>query len=151
MKKTVFVSILCIIMVMTLAACGGTPTVPETSAPTAPEISAPVSFEGKYVISAMTYEDEDVLELMTQLAALMGEEDLDFDLEEFMCMEFSGTDTVTFGIEGEEETGTYKLDGNSIALMFGEETMTGTVDGLSFTIEEEDDAGEITIMTFTKK
>ena len=140
MKKpvmtNVFVLILCIIMVLTLTACGsGSPATPK--------------MEGKYVISSMMYGDEDFLEMMRGLALMLGEGE--FDLEEFMYFEFSGTDTVTIGAEDEVETGTYKIDGNTIAITIDGETMTGTVDGDSFTIEEEDEDGVMTTMTFSKK
>ena len=167
-KTTALVLALCIAMMLTMTACGdrATSTVPTTHTATATTTTATtttattiattaattassaVSLEGKYVISAMMIGDEDFLEMMKALATLMGGEE--FDLEDMMYFEFSGADTFTVFEDGEEETGTYKLDGKNISITIDDETMTGTVDGSSFTLEQEED-GEMVTMTFTKK
>jgi len=133
-KTTILVSVLCITMILALTACGGGG-------------ASSASMEGRYVISAMMYGDEDFLKLMQDLAEMM---ETEFDLEDFMYLEFSENGTVTIGTEGDEEAGTYKLDGKTITITLGEESMSGTIDGDSFTIEQEED-DELTTMTFTKK
>jgi hypothetical protein len=132
-KSTIFILILCISLLLTVVACGGDKT--------------PSSLEGKYVISAMTYGEEDFLQFMQNLAKEMGEE---INLEEFMHLEFLADGSVTFGEDGEEETGTFTFDGKTVVIAMGEETMTGTVDGNSIVVVEEDN-GQTTTMTFTKK
>ena len=135
-KATTLVLVLC--LVLSLAACGGGSSSGGRSS----------SMEGKYVISAMMIGDEDYLEMMRELAEMMGEEEL--NLEDFMYFEFSGTDAVTLGSDGDTETGTYKLDGNTLTITIDGEAQTATVNGNSFTLEYDED-GMQGSMTFTKK
>ena len=135
-KATTLVLVLC--LVLSLAACGGGSSSGGRAS----------SMEGKYVISAMMIGDEDYLEMMRELAEMMGEEEL--NLEDFMYFEFSGTDAVTLGSDGDTETGTYKLDGNTLTITVDGEAQTATVSGNSFTLEYDED-GMQGSMTFTKK
>ena len=126
-RTTILVLVLCISMVLALTACGGG-----------------TKMEGKYVISAMKIGDMDYLALLKEMSGS------DVNLEDIMSFEFSGDNKVKGLSDGDEATGTYKLDGKKLTITIDGEDMVGTVDGKSFTVEMEED-GEKMSMTFTKK
>ena len=136
MKTTALVLMLCFALALSLTACGDGAS---------GGASGNVSMEGKWAISAMLIEGEDYLAMMTEMLGVQME-----DIEGLIFCEFTEGDEVKMVMDGEEGTGTYKLDGNTLTITLDGEELSATVNGNSFTITDDADGMESS-MTFTKK
>ena len=131
MRSAVLAMVLCLSLVLVLSACG----------------AGGASMEGKWVITAMTVGGEDYLSMFNELAASMGEES---NIGDIMFCEFTKDGSFKMSMYEDEESGTYKLNGNKLTMTVDGEALEGTVNGNSFTITDNSD-GEESLMTFTKK
>ena len=106
--------------------------------------------EGKWVLTAFTYGDQDFLATMNEAAVEMGKETK--VEEEMPYYEFftDGTISVVDPKSNETLKTTYKLDGKNLSIDMDGNTMKAVVDGNSLSITDEID-GKKTIMVYTKK
>jgi len=96
--------------------------------------------EGRYVLTSLTIDGEDQLEILEELG-------MDFSN---VYLEFTGDGnfSMVFDAMGVDETttGTYELDGNNISMTSEGETLEGQLDGDVITISDEEST-----MTFEKR
>ena len=130
MKRVIAILLIVFVSITAFAACGG------GSGGGGGGSSAP-SMSGKYSVVSFTDGGETF-----EMSVL---EELGFEADAFY-LEFVDGTKFTMVIFGESEDGTYKLEGNNLALTVDGEEVTATVEGNKITLDADG-----TIMVFEKK
>jgi len=116
MKKALAIGLVLLLSISMLAGCGGGGG--SSSEPS-----------GQYFVTAMEFDGTDMLSMFTE----MGE-----NLDGYY-IEFVSGGNCRWATSGNEQAGTFKMNGSSITITMGGEDITGTFSGNKVTLEQKGD------------
>jgi len=143
MKKTIAIILCLMLCVSVFAACGkDDPPPPPTRERTLdpandvtprsePPAARPAAPSGFYTVVSWEDDGEDVMDMISMMAGLMG-----IEPEEFCFIEFPGGNVCRmYMFEEDPEEGTYRIDGDKFVIAFEGGEIDGTIAGNRITLE----------------